>query len=326
MSQDSGWQPTARMDALRERARLLAYLRQFFVDRDVLEVETPVLARHGVSDLHLDCIPAHPDAVSAFSGGTAYLQTSPEYHMKRLLAAGSGAIFQVFRAFRNGERGARHNPEFSLLEWYRPGFDDQQLMDEVGDLVCGWLDLPAPDRLSYRDAFMRHAGLDPLTAPLDALRTEASAHAGDPRFAADFDRDTCLDFLMSQVVEPSLQSVPAVFIHDYPASQAALARTRTVDGFALAHRFELYVQGLELCNGYWELTDAAEQRRRFDADNALRRRHGKPEMVPDEHLLSALEAGMPTCSGVALGLDRLLMCGLGTRNIEDVLSFPIERA
>lgn len=326
MSRESDWQPTASRAALRERAGLLSYLRQFFAARDVLEVETPLLARHGVSDLHLDCIMAHPGPASDFPGGTVYLQTSPEYHMKRLLAAGSGAIYQVFRAFRDGERGVRHNPEFSLLEWYRPDFDDRALMDEVGELVCGWLGIDAPARLTYREAFLQHVGLDPFTLPLDELRDAVSGRAGNPVFADNFDRDTCLDFLMTHAVEPALVGEGAVFIHDYPASQAALARTRDAGGCAVAHRFELYLDGLELCNGYWELTDAAEQARRFEADNALRRAHGKPEMAADDYLLEALRHGLPTCSGVALGLDRLLMCKLGTRDIRDVVAFPIERS
>ncbi|WP_111495680.1 EF-P lysine aminoacylase EpmA [Marinobacter bohaiensis] len=326
MTDSPSWPPTASLRALRERARLLAHVRQFFAERAVLEVETPVLARHGVSDLHLDCVTARLLPVAGCGGGEAFLQTSPEYHMKRLLAAGSGPIYQVFRAFRDGERGVRHNPEFSLLEWYRPDFDDQALMDEVAALVCGWLDLPEPERLTYREAFLRYAGLDPFTVSLIELRGRVAALAGDAAFADSLDRDACLDVIMTHQVEPALESVPAVFIHDYPASQAALARVRDVDGHRVAHRFELYLDGLELCNGYWELTDADEQRRRFEADNALRRQHGKPEMALDEALLAALAAGMPDCAGVALGLDRLLMRALGARDISDVLAFPIERA
>ncbi|BES70659.1 elongation factor P--(R)-beta-lysine ligase [Marinobacter nanhaiticus D15-8W] len=326
MTQEPGWRPTAALAAQRERAALLAYLRQFFEARDVLEVETPLLARRGVSDLHLDCVPAELAAVSGYAGGRVYLQTSPEYHMKRLLAAGSGAIYQVFRAFRDGERGRRHNPEFSLLEWYRPGFDDQALMDEVSDLVCGWLRIPAPERMTYRQAFLQHAGLDPFSISLEALRRQVGEQAGDPAFAGKLDRDGCLDFILTHTIEPAFESRPAVFIHDYPASQAALARTREAAGHPVAHRFELYLYGVELCNGYWELTDAEEQRRRFEQDNALRRLHGKPEMPADERLLEALASGMPDCAGVALGLDRLLMCRLGTRDIQDVIAFPIERA
>lgn len=326
MRQEPGWQPTASLAAMRERAALLAYLRQFFGARDVLEVETPLLARHGVSDLHLDCIPARLAATSGTPEGRAYLQTSPEYHMKRLLAAGSGAIYQVFRAFRDGERGRRHNPEFSLLEWYRPGFDDQALMDEVGNLVCGWLEMPAPERMTYQQVFLRYAGFDPFTASLDALRRQVGKRAGDKGFALRLERDACLDFIMSHTVEPALAECPAVFIHDYPASQAALARVRESSGHQVAHRFELYLYGIELCNGYWELTDAEEQRRRFEQDNVLRRQHGKPEMPVDEHLLAALASGLPDCAGVALGLDRLLMCKMDTQDIQDVIGFPIERA
>ncbi|WP_148863487.1 EF-P lysine aminoacylase EpmA [Marinobacter fonticola] len=326
MAQQTHWQPTASLAAMKERAALLAYLRRFFDSRDVLEVETPLLASHGVTDLHLDCIPARLAAASGFGGGQAYLQTSPEYHMKRLLAAGSGAIYQVFRAFRDGERGRRHNPEFSLLEWYRPGFDDHRLMDEVGELVCGWLNIPAPERMTYRQAFLQYAGLDPFTLSLDALRRRVGEQAGDAAFAANLERDGCLDFILTHSVEPALSKRSAVFIHDYPASQAALARTREADGYRVAHRFELYLYGVELCNGYWELTDAEEQRSRFEQDNALRRQHGKPGMPADEFLLAALRSGLPDCAGVALGLDRLLMCRLGVQAIEDVIGFPIEHA
>lgn len=327
MNPDSpdSWRPTASVEALRSRAEQSAFVRGFFAVRQVLEVETPVLARHGVSDLNLDAVAAQVHGVPGWPDPGAWLQTSPEYHMKRLLAAGSGAIFQIARAFRDGERGPRHNPEFSLLEWYRPGFDDQALMTEVADLVCAWLDLPVPRRLSYRQALQRFAGIDPFTISDAGLARHCEAWLGPGR-GGDFSRDDCLDLVMSHAVEPALRAEPPTFIHRYPASQAALARTSLDEGVAVAHRFELYVQGIELCNGYWELTDPAEQRRRFEADNALRRQAGKREMDADENLLAALAAGMPDCAGVALGLDRLLMLKLGLDDIAGVLAFPVERA
>ena len=316
------WQPAATRAVLESRAQLLAHVRGFFSERQVLEVETPVLGRHGVTDVNLDGIPAAVDA-GGVQGG--WLQTSPEYHMKRLLAAGSGSIFQIARVFRNGERGKRHNPEFSMLEWYRVGFDDQQLMREVADLVCGWLECSPPVTLSYREAMQSIAGIDPMTITDRDLERYCEQWL-EPEQLAGLGRDGCLDLVMSFVVEPELGREQPVFINRYPASQAALARISEHQGYEVAHRFELYINGLELCNGYWELTDPADQRARFAADNRLRRASGKPEMAIDDAFLAALDNGLPDCAGVALGLDRLLMLKLGSTDIRDVLAFPIERA
>ena len=318
MSDQKHWRPTATLAALRSRAQQLAWVRGFFARRGVLEVETPVLGRCGVTDLNIDSVPA-----GGLSNG--WLHTSPEYPMKRLLAAGYGDIYQVARVFRNGERGTRHNPEFSLLEWYRCGFTDQALMEEVADLVCGWLDCPRPNTLRYRDLFLRFANIDPFEAQDETLRDYCRDWM-DENQVRDLSRDECLDLLMSLHIEPQLASEGPMFVTGYPASQAALARVSEVDGHREAHRFELYVGGLELCNGYWELTDPAEQRARFEADNQARKAAGKAEMPVDEALLAALEAGLPECAGVALGLDRLLMLKLGTRDIASVLAFPSERA
>ncbi|MBN7771130.1 EF-P lysine aminoacylase GenX [Marinobacter daepoensis] len=322
MSASPVWHPAASRQVLENRAQLLGYVRGFFSERQVLEVETPVLGRHGVTDVNLDGVPAAVDAAGVQGG---WLQTSPEYHMKRLLAAGSGSIFQVARVFRNGERGRRHNPEFSMLEWYRIGFDDRQLMAEVADLVCGYLGCSVPVSLSYREAVMSVAGIDPMTIPDEELKQYCEQWL-EPEQLAGLGRDGCLDLVMSFVVEPELGRQEPVFLTRYPASQAALARTSEDAGFEVAHRFELYINGLELCNGYWELTDPDEQRKRFQADNRLRRASGKPEMVVDQAFLSALDEGLPACSGVALGLDRLLMLKVGTADIQDVLAFPLERA
>lgn len=326
---DSGdpalWRPSASLESLKSRAIQLAYVRGFFVDRDVLEVETPVLARCGVTEPNLDNIGATLIRPHDWLAGDGWLQTSPEYHMKRLLAAGSGPIFQVARAFRDGEWGGRHNPEFSLLEWYRPGFDDEQLMSEVADLVCGWLDLPEPRRMSYRQSFLEYAGLDPFTVPQAELVARCEHWVGPP-LANRLSRDDCLDVLMSHEVEVALQTEPPTFICHYPGSQASLARTSVKGGVTIAHRFELYVRGLELCNGYWELTDAHEQRQRFAEDNRRRECLGKPLMAPDQQLLAAMASGLPDCAGVALGLDRLLMLKLGKAHIGEVLAFPVDRA
>lgn len=298
-----------------ERARMLAIVRDFFAQRQVLEVETPVRAAGGVTDVHLN-------SLQVAQGG--WLQTSPEYHMKRLLAAGSGAIFQVFRAFRADESGRRHNPEFSLLEWYRPDFDHHQLMDEVAELVQAVLGPLPIEHCSYRDLFQRYLGIDAFAASDTALGQLAGDYSG--LAPGDLDRDGALDVLLTHGIEPQLKPVPALFVHSYPASQAALARVDVVNGVRVAHRFELYVKGLELCNGYWELPDASEQRRRFEADNAQRRAMGLPVMPIDERFLAALEHGLPDCAGVALGLDRLLLLATGVASLEQVLAFPADRA
>jgi len=321
MTERDHWQPTASLVALKSRAQQLSWVRGFFASRGVMEVETPVMGRCGVTDLNIDSVSTSPAA----SQRPCWLQTSPEYDMKRLLAAGSGPIYQVARVFRDGERGARHNPEFSLLEWYRPGFNDVRLMAEVADLVCGWLDCPRPLILTYREAFLRFAGVDPFAVDDPTLRQLCKPWMAPDQLQRLL-RDECLDLLMSFRVEPGLAELGAVFITGYPESQAALARVSEVDGVRQAHRFELYIDGLELCNGYWELTDPAEQRRRFELDNLARRRAGKPEMPIDEALLAAMDAGIPDCAGVALGLDRLLMLKLGLKDIAGVLAFPGERA
>lgn len=315
MSDRENWQPSASLAALKSRAQQLAWVRGFFANRDVLEVETPSLGRRGVTDLNIDSVPA----------GSGWLQTSPEYPMKRLLAAGSGDIYQIARVFRHGERGPRHNPEFSLLEWYRTGFNDADLMSEVADLVCGWLDCSRPVTADYGDLFIRFSGVDPFLASDETLRELCKPWMPSEQLSTLL-RDECLDLLMSFQVEPQLASLGPVFVTGYPASQAALARISEVDGRRRAHRFELYIEGVELCNGYWELTDPAEQRARFVSDNLARREAGKLEMPVDEDLLAAMEAGIPDCAGVALGLDRLLMLKLGVTDISEVLAFPAERA
>lgn len=319
------WQPTASLAALRQRARQLAYVRGFFASREVLEVETPILSHYGVTDVNIDSVAATVLPVPGHSGRSGWLQPSPEHHMKRLLAAGSGSIYQVYRAFRDGERGTRHNPEFSLLEWYRTGFTDSELMTEVADLVCDWLGCARPGVLSYRHAMQKYVGIDPF-AISDAGLIKRCGSWVDEALAAELGRDGCLDLLLSHELEPALRDQPPVFICHYPASQAALAKITVEHGVKVAHRFELYVEGVELCNGYWELTDASEQRQRFDHDNQLRSRSGKTQMPVDELFVQALESGLPECSGVALGLDRLLMLKLGAASIADVMAFPFERA
>lgn len=311
------WQPTASLKNLRRRAQLLAEIRAFFAAREVLEVDTPVLSNAGVTDVNLTNI-------RTTDGG--FLQTSPEYAMKRLLAAGMGDCYQLGHVFRQDESGARHNAEFTLLEWYRLGWDDHQLMDEVAQLcrqVSAQPSLPV-ERLSYAAAFARAGLPDPHRADLAELRDAVQQQlAAD---SSDWQRDDCLDALMALVVEPSLPADQLTFITHYPASQAALAQFETQGELTLARRFELYWGGMELANGYFELTDAAEQQRRFAEDQQRRQQQGLPETAMDQRLLAAMQAGLPECAGVALGVDRLLMRILGEDHIAAVLPFDRERA
>lgn len=314
------WRPSASPAVLQLRARLLARIRAFFDARGALEVETPCLSVAANPDPHIESIAAHTPE------GRRYLHTSPEFPMKRLLAAGSGDIWQLARVFRAGEAGRRHNPEFSLLEWYRTGRDHHRLMDEVEDLLQTVLETsPEPARrLTYREAFVELAGIDPFTATVPDFRACACRHGIDVGELGE-DPDAWRNLLLSHVVEPGLPAETPVFIHDWPASQAALARIRDGDP-PVAERFELFWQGMELANGYHELTDPDEQRRRFAAENHRRAENGQPIMPVDERLLAALEHGLPDCAGVALGFDRLVMIAAGVDDIREVLAFDWDRA
>jgi len=318
------WRPSAALATLQLRAQLLAAARDFFTQRRVLEVDTPALVRHAVTDLHIHCaqvqLPGHRAPL--------YLHTSPEYAMKRLLAAGSGDIYQIAHVFRGDERGRQHNAEFTLIEWYRCGYSMHELMQEVARLAARLLGLPpdAPfEAQSYQQAFQLQLDCDPLTASDAALRTLAIDAHLEQRLAEDCSRDELLDWLMGSVVGPRLGADRLCFVHSYPASQAALARL-DADDARVARRFELYYHGLELANGFEELADAAEQRARFEADRELRRRRGLPVPDIDLALLAALAAGLPPVSGVALGFDRLLMLRSGASDIGEVLAFALERA
>jgi lysyl-tRNA synthetase class 2 len=308
---------------MRRRADLLARLRRFFAARGVLEVETPLLSVATVPDLHLHSLSCRLDAPGA--PRRLYLQTSPEFAMKRLLAAGSGAIYQICKAFRDGEAGAAHNPEFTMLEWYRPGLDHHALMDEVDALLADVLGTPPAARQTYAGAFERALGIDPHRASPTELRQAAAAGGVELAGAEPEDADGWLYLLMSHLVEPGLGRGRPSFVYDFPASQAALARVRPGDP-PLAERFEVYCEGVELANGFHELTRADEQRRRFEADLARRRSAGRDAVPIDERLLAALAAGLPDCAGVALGVDRLLMLAAGVRDLRQVISFPIDRA
>lgn len=322
------WHPSASLDVLKLRARLLAHIREFFSQRGVLEVETPALSQAAATDPHLHSLSTQ----YAGPGGpaTLYLHTSPEFPMKRLLAAGSGSIYQICKVFRDGEVGRRHNPEFTLLEWYRVDFDHHQLMNEVATLVTDILTpehtLAEMEKINYRDAFRRHANIDPFTTETSTFAACARDHG--IQLAESFahsDLDSWRDLVLTHVIEPKLGRGRLSFLYDYPASQAALARVRPGDP-PLASRFELYVEGIELANGFHELAEAAEQTTRFARDNETRRAAGRPPMPPDQRLLAGLAQGLPDCAGVALGLDRLVMIAAGMNAIGDVIAFPLDRA
>ncbi len=319
------WRPTAERAALAHRAQLLARTRAFFADRGVLEVETPALVAAATSDPQIESL-----AVAGPQGEHAgYLHTSPEYAMKRLLAAGSGDIYQLCRVYRAGERSRLHNPEFTLLEWYRLGYTLEQLMQETAGLAQQLLDpsdSPRPiELISYREAFEQSLQIDPLTASHSALAAIARAQGLDLRSIATATRDELLDFLAATQVGPALGKGRLSCLHHYPASQASLAQLDAQDA-RTALRFELYAEGVELANGYVELGDADEQQRRFQADAQERARRGLAPHEGDGRLVAALRSGMPACAGVAVGFDRLLMVARGASHIDAVLALPAERA
>ena len=317
------WRPTAAFGALQRRAAMLHAARAFFAERRVLEVETPILSAAAVSDPQIESLATRVAGLPA----PFYLCTSPEYAMKRLLAAGSGDIYQICKVFRDGERGRWHNPEFTLIEWYRLGFDDTRLMSEVealiGDMLAPYRKLAPAERLSYTDALRRHTGVDAY-ASSDAELMDSAAHHGIV-CRAELDRDAKLDLLMGLIVAPRLGQDRPCFIVDYPASQAALARLKP--GLPrVAARFELFIDGVELANGFHELIDPGEQRTRFVQDLRLRHDRGQVQPPLDEHLLAALAAGVPECAGVALGFDRLAAIAIGAARLADAMAFTIDNA
>jgi len=311
------WQPTASLAKLKARTRLLQDIRSYFADRGVPEVETPLMSRAGNTD---------PEIQSIKTADGAYLRTSPEFALKRLLAAGSGDIFELGRVFRAGEIGRYHNPEFTLLEWYRTDLSYHRLMDDVATLILhcgrGKFDRWTQQRLSYRELFQQHLGLDPFTAAIDELKATASRQGIHD---IELDRRQWLDLLISHVIQPALPQHCLTFVYDFPAEQAALANIRP-DSPPVAERFELYLGRIELANGYQELTDANEQQRRFDAENGRREQRGDAICEVDHHLITALASGLPECAGVALGVDRLLMANCDAESISEVIAFPFSRA
>jgi len=336
-TRDSGlgttsWRPSASLDTLKARAELFGSVRAFFASRGVLEVDTPMLSRYATVDRHIESFAVPSPESRVPSPGFLWLHTSPEFAMKRLLCAGSGPIYQICHVFRREESGREHNPEFTLLEWYRPGYDHHALMSEVEALVQAagralGQSIEGPmERLSYGAAFQRHLGLDPhaATAAQLARALHERGHAGLEAMDAD-DRDLWLDLAMSLAVAPRLGTQAPCFLYDFPAAQAALARIRP-GAPPLAERFELFWQGTELANGFHELGDAAEQQARFVAELDWRQAHRRPLPPYDQELISALAAGLPPCAGVAIGLDRLLMRLLGKQQLAEVLPFDEARA
>ena len=318
------WLPTADWPTLQLRDELLRKLRSFFHERGLIEVETPLLSADVVVDRHLEPFTVHvPGGAGA---RRMWLQTSPEFAMKRLLAAGGGPMFQVTHAFRQQEQGPRHNPEFTLVEWYRPGDDilaGMQLLSELGHALLG---RGLAEAITYQVAFEKHAGIDPHTANVAALMEVArERRITVPESIDAADHDAWLDLLLVELVEPQLGRERPVIIHDYPASQAALARVRPGPP-AIAERFELYVDGIELANGYHELLDAEVLRGRNRENNQQRVSQGKPALPEESRLLTAMEAGLPACAGVALGFDRVVMLAAGAGTIDEVVPFPFDRA
>lgn len=324
------WLPNASIAQIKARASMLQNIRTFFNDLNVLEVETPSLSQSAVTDVHLHCFKTQfigrniSDKPLEGGGVALYLQTSPEFHMKRLLATGIGSIYQVSKVYRNEESGRFHNPEFSLLEWYRVNFNHHQLMDEMALLLTLILDCQAPTRCTYQDAFIEHLKVDPLTASITELKV-AAAHLklGDV-LENETDKDTILQLLFCIAIESKIGQDQPCFVYDFPASQAALARINTQDP-RVADRFEVYYKSIELANGFYELNSSEEQLKRFEADNLSRKAMGLAEMPIDHKFVTCLDK-LPDCAGVALGLDRLLMLATNQSHIDDVLSFNVDNA
>jgi lysyl-tRNA synthetase class 2 len=316
--------PSATWEILELRANLLRRLRNFFDQRGFLEVETPLLSKEVIADRHLEpfrtVLARHPQP-----GDTLWLQTSPEAGMKRLMAAGGEAIYQITRSFRNGERGSHHNPEFSIVEWYRSGDSAQDGMQLLSCLSAELLGSPPAEYLSYREAFLRHAHIDPFTAGLRELSEHPAAGGLPPENRPSSDRDAWLDLILIEQVQPHLGARRPTIVYDYPASQAALARVRD-ETPPVAERFELFVRGIELANGYHELADADELMQRIERINAQRAAEGRCALPPPTQLLEAMRHGLPDCTGVALGFDRLLLLAASAKTLDDVLAFPVERA
>lgn len=324
----NGWQPSCDLQQLRVRSQLLAAIRIFFQKKDVLEVETPLLCHTTGTDPQLDFFSSQFH--SPPNDQILFLQSSPEFAMKRLLAAGSGSIFQICKAFRNGESGRYHNPEFTILEWYRVNFTLQDLMDEVAELLMGivkpYLALKPVQSVSYQQIFSEKTGLDPLFFNQQAYHRYAVEQGIPEAISICADNHVLwLDFIFSHKVQPDLGEDAFCLVHSYPAIQSSLARVNKANP-DVAERFEVFVKGVELGNGFFELADVLEQEKRFDRELEYRRANLLPEVEKDGLFLAALQSGLPECSGVAIGLDRLLMVMTDSQAIDEVLAFSVSRA
>jgi lysyl-tRNA synthetase class 2 len=321
------WRPTASPDALRLRAALYARIRGFFQARGVLEVETPVLSAAGNTDPNIASFHTHFIGPGSAGAAQRWLRTSPEFALKRLLAAGVGDCYELGRVFRNGEAGRSHNPEFTMLEWYRLGLDHLALTLEVEALVHEAMALVGRrvrvERIAYRELYRQAFGFDPFTATPERLRQPLAGQGIDP---TGLERDDWLDLLMTHRLQPGFAPDRLLFVYDYPATQCALARLRGSGSDQVAERFEAYLGPQELANGYHELADAAEQRQRFERDLQRRRQRGLAEPALDAALLQALAHGLPDCAGVALGVERLLLALADQSDLAAVLAFPFARA
>ena len=315
------WRPYADNKLITQRAELFAKIRQFMIERNILEVETPILSHATVTDVQLDSFHSDYSGPQQSSEQVLYLQTSPEYAMKRLLVSGLGAIYQISKVFRNEEQGKLHNPEFTMLEWYQPGFDHHQLMQEV-ELLLSVIGFSYCEKVRYGDIFLEHTGLNPHTCDADELRVMAQQYGLTSTIE---ERSVLLDFIFSHKIASLLGTTRPLFVYDYPECQCALAK---LSGSTpkVAERFELFIDGMEIANGFNELTDADEQFSRIEQDLVLRKKQKLPDLPIDHLFLNALKKGLPDCAGVAVGIDRLIMVITGVEDIREVLTFPIERA
>jgi len=313
------WQPTASISNLKQRARMLNSLRAFFAERNILEVETPIISTAATTDPQLESFSTH------FQNHEYFLHTSPEFYMKRLLAAGSGDIYQLAKVFRNDENGRLHNPEFTLLEWYRLNFNHHQLMDEIELLLKNLMPEKSNQitRISYQQAFISQLKIDPLIASTEQLKNCAAQYQITTPQGMKNNKDMWLDWLMLEKIAPSFSKNAFTFLYDYPASQASLARLDSNDA-RIANRFELFFGELELANGFYELTDSQEQQQRFEKDNEIRTNNNQKNMPIDYDLITALKSGLPSCAGVAIGIDRLMMLHSNVKSINKVISFGDE--
>lgn len=317
------WQPNATIETLKKRSDVVRSIREFFYEKNVLEVETPSLSQATVTDVHLHTFDTQFIGPGYANGQRLYLQTSPEFHMKRLLCAGSGAIFQISKSFRNEESGRYHNPEFTMLEWYQPHYDHLELINEVDELLQRVLKTESCDVKTYQQVFLEHIGLDPLINNIEQVREVALRYELGDFVVTETNIDTLLQCLFCFVIEPLIGLDRPIAIYNFPASQAALAKLD--DDNRVAQRFEFYYQGIELANGFHELQDAQEQLSRFEHDNIIREKEGLQPQPIDQHLIDALTHGLPNCAGVALGIDRLIMLAINKQHINQVISFDVNR-